>query len=297
MNTTKQNPTGATNASPTILTSQAATNTGATTPDTTAPVASDGGTTNAQRTTMKIADIDMDNAIQTRVAIDEEVVEEYAQLMRQKVKFPPIAGIRDEGGVLWVTDGIHRLKAASKAGLTEIDIEIQEGDRFEAVMHALRANSRHGIRRTNADKRKAVEIALKEFPKWSGRVLAKLCGVANQLVSTMRREMEEGGEVCESHTSKLKGQDGKSYPARTRKRPPVTGTPEPTAPAEASTSPAEQGAGVGRQPTTSPVASTGAASTSNDASAVADQEPEKPQEDAREERSGFTTIAGKGTSI
>lgn len=66
-----------------------------------------------------------------------------------------------------------------------------------------------GHRRTNADKRRTVEIALREFPNLSSRALAQMCGVSNMLVDSIRP-----AQVKESFTSPRTGQDGKTYPAR-----------------------------------------------------------------------------------
>jgi len=44
----------------------------------------------------------------------------------------------------------------------------------------------HGLRRTNADKRRAVEIALREFPNLSSAELARVCAVSHTLVDKVR---------------------------------------------------------------------------------------------------------------
>lgn len=83
------------------------------------------------------------------------------------------------------------------------------GGRVEALKWALGANAAHGHRRSNADKRRAVEIALREFPKILSNALAKMCGVHDGLVASVR-----GIQVPESGTSTVTGADGKQYPTR-----------------------------------------------------------------------------------
>ena len=73
---------------------------------------------------------------------------------------------------------------------------------------ALGSNALHGHRRTNADKRRCVEIALREFPGLSSRAIAQTCGVSIDTVCRIRPE-----QVSESDTSTRTGQDGKQYPA------------------------------------------------------------------------------------
>ncbi|OGV61314.1 MAG: hypothetical protein A2498_00905 [Lentisphaerae bacterium RIFOXYC12_FULL_60_16] len=69
----------------------------------------------------------------------------------------------------------------------------------------------NGLRRTNADKRRCVEIALKEWPKLSSRAVAELCGVAPNTVEAAR---PAGAQI--EHLNRT-GTDGKQYPP-TRKR-------------------------------------------------------------------------------
>lgn len=72
-----------------------------------------------------------------------------------------------------------------------------------------------------ADKRRCVEIALREFPKLSSRAIADMCGVGDQLV----RSLAETSQLRESRSSeKLVGKDGKERPATQPKRVPE---PEP----------------------------------------------------------------------
>ena len=57
-----------------------------------------------------------------------------------------------------------------------------------------------------ADKRRCVEIALREFPKLSPNQIADLCGVAKNTVVAVRQE--SGCQI-----DKVIGSDGKQYPA------------------------------------------------------------------------------------
>jgi hypothetical protein len=91
---------------------------------------------------------------------------------------------------------------------------------IEALKYSLGANQTNGLRRTNADKRHCVEIALKEFPKLGNRAVAELCGVYHQLVADARPKVDESSK-CE----KLIGKDGKTYPAKKPK--PLLFAPEP----------------------------------------------------------------------
>jgi len=58
------------------------------------------------------------------------------------------------------------------------------------------ANIPHGLRRTNADKRNAVRLALLHpyARAWSNRLIAKHVGVDSKTVASVRRELERGDD-------------------------------------------------------------------------------------------------------
>jgi hypothetical protein len=160
----------------------------------------------ARATRVKLDAIEIDTSIQCRAAIDTAVVNDYAERMGEGDEFPAIRLFGTKAKA-WIGDGWHRVFAARQQGAKDIAAIVTVGGRVEALKHALGANAQHGNRRTNADKRRAVEIALREFPKLSSRAIAELCGVSPQTVVTVRP-----GEVSKLDTSRT-GQDGKQYPA------------------------------------------------------------------------------------
>ena len=124
---------------------------------------------------MKIEKVHLSDLIteglQVRCVIDKNVVAEYAEAMKDGAKFPPIIVFKEERKPrkgkkipdLYLADGYHRVGAAKELGLDEIEAEVREGGFNEALSFALHANVSHGLRRTNADKRRALEMA------WSNR--------------------------------------------------------------------------------------------------------------------------------
>ena len=83
---------------------------------------------------------------------------------------------------------------------------MRPGGRIDALKFALGANAIHGQRRTNQDKRRCVEIALREFANLSSRAIAEMCGVSDPFVNQIR-------QVQTVSTSQRTGSDGKQYPA------------------------------------------------------------------------------------
>jgi hypothetical protein len=92
-----------------------------------------------------------------------DVVDDYAEplLLDPNAQLPPVIVFFDETDY-WLADGYHRRGAYVKARRNEIPVEVKQGGRRDALRYALGANSMHGLRRTPADKRHAVEIALKD---------------------------------------------------------------------------------------------------------------------------------------
>jgi ParB-like nuclease domain len=138
-------------------------------------------------TTVRLDQLTIDPEIQARAALDQDAVEDYAEAMRQGVKFPPLEAVDDlHQLLLW--RGFHRYEAAKLAGLTEIEVSIDEGTKDAAILMAVGDNSDHGVRRTPADKRRAVGILLArpEWAKWTDREIARQCNVSPTLVGKVR---------------------------------------------------------------------------------------------------------------
>jgi hypothetical protein len=115
------------------------------------------------------------------------VIREYAQEMLQGVAFPPVTLFYD-GTNYWLADGFHRYYAAKQNGSEMVAADVKQGTRRDAVLYSVGANARHGLRRTNADKRRAVETLLDdpEWCLWSNREIARRCGVDEGTVRNYR---------------------------------------------------------------------------------------------------------------
>jgi len=154
-----------------------------------------------------IDDISLDVGTQSRNALSQAVIKEYAAHFSDEVKFPPIILFQDGEDYL-VGDGWHRIFGAQKAGQETISANIYIGTKRDAILYSLRANAEHGLRRTNKDKRKAVEtlFADPEWAEWSNREIARTCGVARSFVNNMRIELTGHG----GQSDLRKGADGRT---------------------------------------------------------------------------------------
>ena len=140
---------------------------------------------------LQIKDITIDNEIQQRVEMHQAVVKDYYLAMKQGEKFPPIT-VYCDGQKYWLSDGFHRVAAAKKIQRETIEAQVREGGRLDAIKHSLGANAAHGLRRSNACKRKAVLTALTTpgIKEKSNREIGRLCAVSEKLVRIIKKEME-----------------------------------------------------------------------------------------------------------
>lgn len=145
-------------------------------------------------TTLAIDDITQDPQCQPRQRLDESTITEYAQAMHDGATFPPVT-VYQEGATYWLADGFHRVAGAQAAGITEINVDIRPGRIRDAMLHAVGANATHGLRRSNTDKRRAVETMLTddEWSRLSDREIARRCAVTHPFVAKLRRESGGNG--------------------------------------------------------------------------------------------------------
>ncbi|MEI7881520.1 MAG: ParB N-terminal domain-containing protein, partial [bacterium] len=163
-----------------------------------------------------IEKIRTDGDVQSRERISDDYVEELADLIQDGKKLPPIEVFND-GTDIWVSDGFHRIHAHLKANKRTIRCDVKKGTKAAAMLASCAANQTHGLRRTNADKRRAMELTLKLKPDWSDQAIANHAGVHVNTVALTRRQLPQNVGVERT------GVDGK-----TRKIPPPPGTPKPT---------------------------------------------------------------------
>jgi len=141
--------------------------------------------------------------------LNEDVVTEYAEDMQNGKVFPPPVVFYD-GQDYWLADGFHRVKAAEQAGLESIAVDLRHGTRREAVLFSVGANAAHGLRRTNADKRRAVIRLLSdpEWSKWSNMEISRQCAVAESFVRKVKSELSSFSAKMETiETSQRFGVD------------------------------------------------------------------------------------------
>ena len=143
-----------------------------------------------ESTTIAISQIIRDPKTQQREELDLEVVEDYCEAIIYGIKLPPVK-VTSDGFYYWLYDGFHTLKAAEKAGLNEIEVQITPGNLRKAILKSVGVNAEHGLPRSRETKRRAAMTLLKdpEWREWSDCEIAKRCKVSQPFVSKLRKSL------------------------------------------------------------------------------------------------------------
>jgi hypothetical protein len=159
-----------------------------------------------------------DGGTQTRAALCDNTVAEYGEAYKDGVEMPPVV-VFDDGTDLWLADGFHRVAGAKKAGMESISAEVKEGTARDALLYSAGCNGAHGLRRSKADKEKAVQILLadEEWANKSDRWIAEKCGVSHTFVASVRESTESSSTAHDGQSELRTGKDGKRRRAKQRK--------------------------------------------------------------------------------
>lgn len=162
----------------------------------------------------------LDPRLQSRTETNEEVIEDYSDAIKRGDEFPPLL-VYFDGTHYWLVDGYHRYHAHKKAGKAGVACEVVNGTITEAILKAASVNTKHGMRRTNADKRKAVMTLLDDFvwSDWSNIKIAEHCGVSPAFVSNLRNESGKTSDTVKYKTATGKVMEKKKAPGRAAKEP------------------------------------------------------------------------------
>lgn len=178
---------------------------------------------------LSLSVLKLDPRLQARVdGVQEEHAADIAEAIkdRKSVPRPRVIMIQPEDrnpdGTLsdpefYVVDGFHTVRAYALAGRKTVPCRVQVGTMQDAMLAAAAANQEHlGLPRSNRDKQRAAELALRAGPGRSDRRIAEYIGVSDKTVAEARARLEAGAEI--PHLVARQGSDGKKY-ARKRRAP------------------------------------------------------------------------------
>jgi len=143
-------------------------------------------TTETQNLTLD--QIRIDGGTQPRVAIDEQVVADYAELYSTGADLPPVTVFFD-GAAYWLADGFHRYWANKRIDCERVFAEVRQGTQRDAQWYSFSANANHGLRRCQED---VAHILNRLFSdqKWSETPIRELADHTGIPKSTVQRHKD-----------------------------------------------------------------------------------------------------------
>lgn len=152
------------------------------------------------RQQISIENIVVDKRFQSRVkGLDDAHVKDLMEAYERadsEIDCPRVWNLNGLGMVL--TRGFHRIEALKRLGRKRVEVEVKNGDVADALVDAAGSNSGHGLKRTNADKCRCVEMVLEAHPDWSSRRVADEAGVSANFVGELRDKREAKAEDVSS---------------------------------------------------------------------------------------------------
>ena len=121
---------------------------------------------------VKISDLTLADDVNIRDGLREEAVERYMEILDD---LPPVEAWKSDGKSL-LSDGWHRIAAATRLGRDEIEADIHEGGRTEAIVAAIVANTKHGIPLSTKERNRG--IVRLAAAGWGQRKIARTLGLA-----------------------------------------------------------------------------------------------------------------------
>ena len=182
---------------------------------------------------LKLKNITTLPEMQARVRMDEDLIQTLESVYREKQTLygDPILVWKQEDGRWLVIDGHHRLEAAKRAGLEEINAKepflphMKDGYGWlDAQKDSIMTNARHGARLTRADVTRAVGLLLARDPAMGPEEIARVVNRSKSVVYECMRELSGSGKLTLPETRT--GKDGKIRPTTYAKRE-VCRKPEP----------------------------------------------------------------------
>lgn len=173
--------------------------------------------------TIKLQDICENEALMRAEEINKDHVLDLIEAIKSKEKVDKIKVFEvddpknpEYNGKIFVVDGHHRRRAFINLDFSEIVCEYTKGTWSECLLEAAAANIKNvALKRTRADKQKAVRIYLAISPELSNRAIAEAIKVSDVMVASVRKKMEDEGTIGVSDS--IVSKDGSKRTRKPRK--------------------------------------------------------------------------------
>jgi len=137
--------------------------------------------------------IRIDGNTQARIKLNQDVVNEYAEHLKDGDKFPPMVVFHD-GVDHWLADGFHRFFAYKLNKETMVEVQIIDGTIEDAQEYSFAANqgSKRGLSNSPEDNRNIITRMLQSlrWSVWSNESIAKHVGVSISTVKRVKQSLD-----------------------------------------------------------------------------------------------------------
>lgn len=128
--------------------------------------------------------------ISHRAKTDTNTIDVLVEMIREGVELEPLNGVALKDGRYKCSDGEHRRLAYLRLE-RDVPVKLNGDSERDIFIKSLSANAKHGLKRTNADKRNAVRAALEDemFKNASHSDIARLTGVSHTFVANTKKSL------------------------------------------------------------------------------------------------------------
>ena len=147
----------------------------------------------------------LDAGTQSRAAISEETVQDYADILEsfEDKTWPfPEVDVFQEGDRYLVSAGFHRTLAAIQVGRASIPCAIYQGTPWDAFLHGIAANRDNPLRPNSADKRFMVHRLL-DSRELTQQQIAEIIGVSLRTVARIASERKPHNQPIVSQANNV----------------------------------------------------------------------------------------------
>lgn len=146
--------------------------------------------------TLSIDLLRLDGGTQARIAICQDTVDTYAEVIENESGEWPFGEIDvfHDGSDYFIADGFHRTLAAIRKKRASVPCRVHQGTAKDARIFGMTANDTHGLRMSQADKRACVEWLLDNGGKMTQEELAVKAGVVKRTVQRVVADRKEAAE-------------------------------------------------------------------------------------------------------
>lgn len=179
---------------------------------------------------LRIDQIQILDELQSRASTDWKHVDELVELLQSGGQFkdhPVVFRQGPYGDEYFLADGFHRVHAYKKAGIESAMFDVRAGGSAAfrlAKLWSIQSNITHGLRRSNADKRRAVEMLLadEEWSAKSDRWIAETAGVHHVTVANIKQVVKFTSSTITGDNSPKTGKDGKKRLTQKKPKPEIS---------------------------------------------------------------------------